>query len=140
MGLPATAKPRAGIQRGPDRGSIATLAAAAALMLAIHLAPVPPALERGGNLIALTVNGKACLAIMAFAVTLWVTETLPFAATSLLVVLLIPAFGIADYRTVIRAGFGDPVITFFIGVLLMSAAFTRSGLGVRLAAQLLLWL
>jgi len=109
-----------------------TLAAAAALMLAIHLAPVPPALERGGNLIALTVNGKACLAIMAFAVTLWVTETLPFAATSLLVVLLIPAFGIADYRTVIRAGFGDPVITFFIGVLLMSAAFTHSGLGVRL--------
>ncbi len=133
MGLPATAKSRANIvQRGPDRGSILKLAAAAALMFAIHLAPVPPPLERGGNLIALTVSGKACLAIMAFAVTLWVTEILPFAATSLLVVLLVPAFGIADYRAVVRAGFGDPVITFFIGVLLLSSAFTHSGLGVRL--------
>ena len=75
---------------------------------------------------------------MAFAVTLWVTETLPFAATSLLVVLLIPAFGIADYRTVVRAGFGDPVITFFIGVLMLSAAFTQSGLGTRLTYLVLL--
>ena len=45
---------------------------------------------------------------MAFAVTLWVTETMPFAATSLLVVLLIPAFGLATFREVVRAGFGDP--------------------------------
>jgi sodium-dependent dicarboxylate transporter 2/3/5 len=73
-----------------------------------------------------------------FAVTLWVTETLPFAATGLLVILLIPLFGIADYRTVVRAGFGDAVITFFIGVLLLSGAFTRSGLGTRLAGQVLL--
>lgn len=115
------------------------LLGAVALMLAIHALPEPAPLERAGNLIALTASGKACLAILAFAVTLWVTETLPFAATGLLVVVLIPLFGIADYRTVVRAGFGDPVITFFIGVLLLSAAFTRSGLGVRLAYQVLLW-
>jgi len=114
------------------------LLGAVALMVAIHLLPEPAPLLRGGNSIALTADGKACLAIMAFAVTLWVTETLPFAATGLLVVLLIPLFGIADYRTVVRAGFGDPVITFFIGVLLLSGAFTRSGLGARLAGQVLL--
>src|SRR5438874_5164586 len=108
------------------------LLAATGLLLAIYALPTPAPLERAGNLIPLTVNGKACLAIMAFAVTLWVTETLPFAATSLLVVLLIPAFGIANYRDVVRAGFGDPVITFFIGVLMLSAAFTQSGLGTRL--------
>ena len=75
---------------------------------------------------------------MAFAVTLWVTETLPFAVTSLLVVLLIPLFRLADFRTVVRAGFGDPIITFFIGVLMLSAAFTRSGLGTRLVYHILL--
>lgn len=101
-------------------------------MLAIHALPVPTPLERAGLLIPLTASGKACLAIMALAVILWITEAMPFAATSLLVVLLIPALGIADYRTVVRAGFGDPVITFFIGVLLLSAAFTHSGLGTRL--------
>jgi sodium-dependent dicarboxylate transporter 2/3/5 len=116
----------------------AILVLAVALMFAIYALPSPAPLERAGNLIALTANGKACLAIMAFAVTLWVTETLPFAATSLLVVLLIPAFGIADYRTVVRAGFGDPVITFFIGVLMLSAAFTQSGLGTRLTYVVLL--
>jgi sodium-dependent dicarboxylate transporter 2/3/5 len=123
--------------RRVDR-KLAILAAAVVLLFGIYALPVPAPLERSGNLIALTANGKACLAIMAFAVTLWVTETLPFAATSLLVVLLIPAFGIADYRTVVRAGFGDPVITFFIGVLMLSAAFTHSGLGTRLTYVVLL--
>ena len=114
------------------------LAAAAALMLGLYALPGPAPLERAGNLIPLSAHGQACLAIMAFAVTLWVTETVPFAVTSLLVLLLIPAFGIADYRAVVRSGFGDPVITFFIGVLILSAAFTRSGLGTRLVYHVLL--
>ena len=55
----------------------AILLGAVALLAAIYLLPAPPPLERAGNLIPLTANGKLCLAIMAFAVTLWVTETLP---------------------------------------------------------------
>ena len=69
---------------------ILTFAGAVALMLAIHLLPVPGPLERGGQLIELTAAGKTCLAILAFAVTLWVTETIPFPVTALSVVLLIP--------------------------------------------------
>ena len=115
----------------PDR-KFRFLLLATALLVGISVLPTPPPLVRGDNVIALTTNGQACLAIMTFAVTLWVTETLPFAATSLLVVILLPAFGIVDYRSVVRAGFGDPVITFFIGVLILSAAFTSSGLGTRL--------
>ncbi len=118
---------------------LVTLAGATALMLGIYALPEPAPLLREGNVIALTAAGKATLAIMAFAVTLWVTETLPFAATGLLITLLIPAFGVADYRAVFRAGFGDPVISFFIGVLILSAAFTRSGLGTRLSYQVLRW-
>ena len=71
-----------------DRRLFALLAAVA-LMLALYALPSPPPLERAGNLIPLTGPGQACLAIMAFAVTLWVTEAVPFAVTSLLVVLLI---------------------------------------------------
>jgi sodium-dependent dicarboxylate transporter 2/3/5 len=114
------------------------LSGAVVVMLAIAAAPTPAPLERADNLIALTKSGQTCLAIMVFAVTLWVTETLPFAATGLLVVILIPLFGIADYRAVVRSGFGDPIITFFIGVLILSAAFTASGLGTRLAYHILL--
>jgi sodium-dependent dicarboxylate transporter 2/3/5 len=121
----------------PDRKFLVLLAAIG-LLAAIHFLPAPAPLERAGNVIPLTAAGKTCLAIMAFAVTLWVTEALPFAATSLLVVLLIPALGIADFRAVVRASFGDPVIVFFIGVLILAAAFTRSGLGTRLTYLVLL--
>ena len=99
------------------------LVGAVAFMLVVYVLPTPAPMERNGEVIGLTVNGKACLAVLAFAVTLWVTEALPFAVTSLFVVLLIPAFGIADYATVVAAGFGNPIITFFIGVLILSSGF-----------------
>jgi sodium-dependent dicarboxylate transporter 2/3/5 len=111
--------------------------AAVILMLFIYALPMPPPIERDGTVIELTVAGKSCIAILAFAVVLWVTEAVPFAVTSLFVVLLIPVFGIADYRSVVRVGFGDPIITFFIGVLVLSAAFSRSGLGTRLVYHIL---
>ena len=116
---------------------VATLVAAIVLLLVIDLLPSPAPLQRAGAAIPLTPKGQACLAIMAFAVLLWVTETVPFAVTSLLVVLLIPVFQLADFRTVVRAGFGDPVVVFFIGVLMLSAGFTRSGLGTRLVYRIL---
>lgn len=106
-------------------------------MLVVYALPTPAPLERSGDTIALTVDGKACLAVLVFAVTLWVTEALPFAVTSLFVLLLIPAFGIADYATVVAAGFGNPIITFFIGVLILSSGFGRSGLGTRLVLHVL---
>ena len=127
------------VQKGPmaDR-HVWMFLAAVALMLAIHFLPVPAALERGEQLIELNAAGKASLGILAFAVTLWVTETIPFPVTALFVVLLIPAFGIKEFQSVVRTGFGDPIIVFFVGVLLLSAAFTRSGLGTRLAYYIVL--
>ena len=94
------------------------------MMVVIYVLPAPPELERNGELIALTVEGKACLAILAFAVVLWVTEAMPFPVTALSVLLLVPTLGIADYATVVEAGFGNPIITFFIGVLLLASGFT----------------
>lgn len=119
-----------------DRG-IWFLIAAVAIMLAVHLLPVPTPLERMGELIALTEDGKTCLAILLFAVTLWVSEAIPFAATSLLVLVLIPTFGVTDFATTVNAGFGNPLIVFFIGVLFLSTGFTRSGLGTRMVLHVL---
>ncbi len=110
---------------------------AVGLMLVVHALPVPSAIVRGGDVVALTIDGKACLAILTFAIALWVTEAIPFAVTALFVLVLIPVLGIADYATVVRAGFGNPLITFFIGVLFLSTGFTRSGLGSRLVLQVL---
>ena len=110
---------------------------AVVLMVVVNALPNPPALIRNGEAIALTAHGKACLGILLFAVTLWVTEALPFAVTSLFVLLLIPVFGIADYPSVVAAGFGNPIITFFIGVSMLSAGFSHSGRGKRLVLHVL---
>src|SRR4026208_789358 len=88
-----------------DRRAMA-LVAAGALPLLLPLPPSPPPLRAAGGPVALTAAGKTCLAIMAFAVTAWVSEALPFAVTSLLIVLLVTALGIAAYRAGIRGGVG----------------------------------
>jgi len=133
--MSATVKNTAG-ETGDTR-AVWMLVAATALMLAVHLLPTPAPLERNGELIALTPDGKTCLAILLFAVTLWVSEAMPFAATSLLVLVLIPAFGITDFATAVNAGFGNPLIVFFIGVLFLSTSFTLSGLGTRMVLHVL---
>ena len=133
--MSATVKNTAG-ETGDTR-AVWMLVAATALMLAVHLLPTPAPLERNGELIALTPDGKTCLAILLFAVTLWVSEAMPFAATSLLVLVLIPAFGITDFATAVNAGFGNPLIVFFIGVLFLSTGFTLSGLGTRMVLHVL---
>jgi sodium-dependent dicarboxylate transporter 2/3/5 len=120
------------------RRKLGYFALAVVLMLVVHALPTPAGIEHGGELLELSTTGKACLGILGFAVVLWVTEALPFAITSLFVVLLIPVFGIRDYAGVVSVGFGNPIVTFFIGVLLLSAAFSRSGLGIRLALNILL--
>ena len=113
------------------------MAAAVGIMLAVHALPTPPPLERSGEVVELTSGGKATMAILAFAVVLWITEAIPFAATALFVLLLIPVFGVTSYAQAVQLGFGHPIITFFIGVLILSAGFSRSGLGTRMALLIL---
>ena len=108
-----------------------------ALMAAIMLLPGPDPLEKGGELIPLTWDAKAAMALLAAAIVLWVTEVIPFSITALLVMLLIPVFGIDTFKHVIKLGFGNPIIAFFIGVLILSSAFTRSGMGNRLSCLIL---
>ena len=122
-----------------DYRALLILVGATALMAIVHLLPVPAPLERAGELIPLTPEGKTCLAILLFAVTLWVGEAMPFAVTSLLVVILIAAFGITDFASAVNAGFGNPLIVFFIGVLFLSTGFTFSGLGTRMVLHVLRW-
>lgn len=110
-----------------ERRAVLAFLAATTSMLVVHLLPTPEPLERAGEVIALTPDGKTCLAILLFAVTLWVTEAMPFPATSLLVLVLIPAFGITDFSSAVNAGFGNPLIVFFIGVLFLSTASPGPG-------------
>ncbi len=120
-----------------DRRPALALLTATGLLFLVHFLPAPTPIARGDELIALTLEGKTCLAILLFAVTLWVTEAMPFPVTSLLVLILLPVFGVTDFSSAVNAGFGSPLILFFIGVLMLSTGFSRSGLGTRMVLHVL---
>ena len=72
----------------PKQGSrkLATLVLAVLVLGGIFLLPLPDPLQRGGNLIELTSNGKTCLAILAFAVSV---ETEGFNLNTIGIILMI---------------------------------------------------
>lgn len=85
----------------------------------------------------LTQEGKNTLIILFLAIFLWVTELIPFPVTSLLILLLLPAFGLVSFQEAVYLGFGNPIIVFFIGIMTLSAALTRSGISERMTLVLL---
>ena len=78
-------------------------------------------------------EGYAALALLAFAILSWCLQLAPIAVTALAVLVLLPFTGLMDFAGVIQAGFGDSTFAFFLGVLLLSAAFQKTPLGRRIA-------
>jgi solute carrier family 13 (sodium-dependent dicarboxylate transporter), member 2/3/5 len=81
-----------------------------------------------GTAVVLSVQGKAALAVLAMAVFLWMTETLPFAVTGLLSVCMAAVTGAGDFKELMQEGFGNDIILFLIGLMIFSAAINETGL------------
>ena len=131
--------PRAArLPKGPDSyAKLALLALGIGIMLVLHYMPVEVMPEaapvgQGTEAVKLTPAGKDAIAVLVLAILLWVSEALPFPVTALLIFLTAPALGVASFREVVELGLGSRVIVFFIGVLLMAAAITHSGVGTRI--------
>ena len=89
-------------------------------------------IESGG----LSSSARSLAAIFTVALVLWSTETLPVAVTSLLILVLMPIFGIyKDLKSSI-VGFSSTVVFFVIASYILSIAVEKSGIGRRFA----LWL
>jgi sodium-dependent dicarboxylate transporter 2/3/5 len=103
--------------------------AVAALILAM-VAPLPDSILtiRGATL---SPQGRAAIATLVFALVLWISEALPFHVTGLLAILVMTLLGAGGYADIVRYGFGDDVVVFFIGVLVIAACLRRSGLAKR---------
>ncbi len=114
------------------------LAFALALTLISILLSLPlTSFPRPAEGLPLEMKGQRALAILAGALVLWIMEALPFHLTGILAVLGLALIGAGDYRIIIRDGFGDDVVLFFIGVLTLAAALVRSGLGKRVSLLVL---
>jgi sodium-dependent dicarboxylate transporter 2/3/5 len=133
------------------------LALGLALFVIAYFLPLPAPVTVGSEEIILTLNGKLCLGLLAVAILFWVTEVLPFHVTALGAMLLMPLLGVTDgvevlkqggevvrisgvaqgYKEIVRISFGNDLVLFFLGVFLLSGAFTFTTLGKRMTLQML---
>ena len=68
---------------GDNKRNAAIFFLALAVMALIIALPTPEPFYKGTEAISLTADGKIVMAVLCFAVILWMTEAIPFPATSL---------------------------------------------------------
>lgn len=117
------------------RDLIAFISAVIAMII-IKEMPLSESIRNAGSVV-LTRQGQASLSVLIFALILWMTEAIPFHITGLLSVVLLALFKVDTYVEIVKSGFGNDTVTFFIGVLILSAFITTSGLGKRIGVWIL---
>jgi sodium-dependent dicarboxylate transporter 2/3/5 len=126
----------AGKKQASTVSRLAAILFAVAVLVIVMAAPLPVSMATIHGA-ALTVQGRAALAALAFALTLWIAEALPFHITGLLAILVTMLLRAGDYADIVRYGFGDDIVVFFIGVLVIAACLRRSGLAKRAGSVVL---
>lgn len=112
------------------------LALAFIVAFAAWIFPLPAAFTEVGG-ISLSPAGQTAMGVLLFALILWMSEAVPFHITGLLGVLLLALFRVDSFKNIISVGFGNHIFVFFLGVLILSAFITHSGLGRRISVFLL---
>jgi sodium-dependent dicarboxylate transporter 2/3/5 len=79
---------------------------------------------------------RAMLAVLGFVVLLWITETIPIAATALIGIALLVVLGVGSPSDVYGA-FGSPTVFLVIGAFMLARAMTVHGLDRRFALRVL---
>jgi len=80
----------------------------------------------------LAFEAKVVLAAALWMATWWITEAIPIYATSLLPLVLFPAFNVASLGQ-LSTSYADKIIFLFLGGFIIAAAIERSGLHQRIA-------
>lgn len=106
------------------------------IMLLVIALPTPPPFYKGEEAIPLTQNAKIVMGALCFAVIMWMTEAIPFPATSLSLIVLLHIMNIDSFGNLVKAGLGNQSILFLMGAMGLSAAMTESGL----ARRFMLWM
>jgi len=73
---------------------------------------------------------QRCVAIFALCVAFWLTNAIPPAATGLLAIALLPAFGVLPEKEAFHL-FGNEAVFFMLGVFLLAGATIATGLSKR---------
>ena len=80
--------------------------------------------------------GHSAIALLVFAIVMWVTEALHLAVTSLLLLFIQPIIGVASFENAIT-GFTNGIIFLMIGGFILAEGIRKSGLATRLTYGML---
>lgn len=80
--------------------------------------------------------GHMAIALLAFAIIMWVTEAVHLAVTSMIILFIQPILGIATFTNAV-IGFANPIIFLMIGGFVIAEGIRQSGLVGRLTYFLL---
>lgn len=98
------------------------------LIVAAWLGPTPEGLGEAG---------KMSLALMVAGIFLWVTEPVPVAISGLVIMILMPAFGILEYNAGVWAGFVSSVIFFIMASFGITAALLKTKVPTKIVFALM---
>jgi len=121
---------------GKTRKNIMYFALAVVLAVVFKVLPLPHSLTHINGAV-LSPEAQTAMAVLIFALILWITEAVPFHITGLLGIFLLALLKVDTFKNIVKAGFGNHIFIFFIGVLILSAFITHSGLGRRISVFLL---
>lgn len=80
----------------------------------------------------MTYNMKILASTLLWVISWWVLQPIPWAITSLLPLVILPLTGVTNLG-VVTAAYGQKLLFFLLGVLMLGYAFEKHGLGRRIA-------
>lgn len=101
-------------------------------LLVLLIGAIAAALVISAPLKGLGYSGHGALALLAFAMIVWASETIPLPVSSLIVLLIQPILGIVSFGGAL-AGFANPILFLLLGGFMIAEGVASSGLGDRVA-------
>lgn len=105
-------------------------------LAAAKLIPLPDVTSGTGEVLSLTSAGRSALGIVFFTAILWALEVLPFPVTALVGAVMLPLFGVMEWKDVIKFGVGSDIIPFLLGIMILSTGVVESGLAQRVSRRI----
>lgn len=107
------------------------------LFLFLFVVPLPDMVGNDGSLTALSAQGRACLAVMVWACTIWLTEAIPISMTGLMIPALLALTGAVKHIKHAAVAFSQPVALLCLAAFIFAALMMVSGIDRRVAVGLM---
>ena len=112
-----------------DRKGVIAISAAVILIFLSRIVPLPVGLTRGG---------LTSIVLLVAAIILWISETMNLAVTTIMIVAILPFFGLMT-PSVVFSSFASSVFFFVLATFALTAALVTSSIPTRIAGFILRW-